>query len=253
MMPVFMKLGAKGIGPEIKKMQDAMLRLRYCAVPTVAALRGIALGGGCEIALHCARRVAHTETYMGLVEVGVGLLPAGGGLTFIARRAAELAAATPGVDMLALLREGFTAAATARVGTSAQDSRQLGYLIGGDLVVAHKDELLHVAIGQVKAMADSGWRPPIRTTFAAAGRSVIATIKAQLVGLRDGGFISAHDFSIGSLIADVVCGGAVDAGTPIDEGYLMALERQHFVALLDNPKSQERIMGLLQTGKPVRN
>jgi 3-hydroxyacyl-CoA dehydrogenase len=253
MLPVFMKLGPAGIAPEQKKLQDTMLRLRYAAVPTVAALRGIALGGGCEIAIHCARRVAHTETYMGLVEVGVGLLPGGGGLTYIARRAAELAAEVPGTDLLAFLRGGFTAAATAQVGTSAQESRKLGYLIAGDLIVPHKDELLHVAIGQVKAMADAGWRPPVRASFPAAGRSAIATIQAQLVGMRDGQFISAHDFHIASLIADTVCGGAVDAGTLIDETYLMALERKHFGALLAHPKTQERIMTLLQTGKPLRN
>jgi 3-hydroxyacyl-CoA dehydrogenase len=253
MLPTFMKLGAKGIEPEIKKLQDALLRMRYAAVPTVAAMRGLALGGGCEIALHCAKRVAHLECYVGLVEVGVGLIPGGGGLTYIARRAAENAAAANSTDLLAFVKDGFQAAATAKVGTSALESRQIGYLLDSDVVVAHKDELLFVAIAQVKAMAASNWRAPIKSLFSVAGHSGIATIKAQLVGMRDGQFISAHDFHIASLIADVVCGGEVEGGSLVSEEYLMALERKHFCSLLEHPKSQERIMGLLQTGKPVRN
>ncbi len=253
MLPTFMKLGAKGIAPEIQKLQDALLRLRYASVPTVAAMRGLALGGGCEIAVHCAKRVAHLETYVGLVEVGVGLIPGGGGLTYIARRAAENAAAANSTDLLAFVKDGFQAAATAKVGTSAIESRQLGYLLADDVIVAHKDELLFTAISQAKAMAASNWRAPLKGQFPVAGRSAIATIQAQLVGMRDGGFISAHDFHIASLIADVVCGGAVEAGSLVTEEYLMALERKHFCSLLEHPKSQERIMGLLQTGKPVRN
>ncbi|NWG73526.1 MAG: enoyl-CoA hydratase/isomerase family protein [Rubrivivax sp.] len=253
LMPVFMKHGSKGIAPEIKKLQDLLLAVRYAQVPVVAAVRGIALGGGNEIAIHCARRVAHMESYMGFVEVGVGLVPAGGGLTYVARRAAEQAAAAPGTDLLAFLREGYLAAAMAKVGTSALESRKLGYLVDGDVIVPHKDELLHVAIGQVKAMADAGWRPPLKTLFPVAGRSAKATIQAQLVAMRDGGQISAHDYHLGSLIADVVCGGDVDAGTLVSEEYLMTLERKHFCALLDHPKTQERIMGMLPTGKPVRN
>ncbi|WP_046110983.1 3-hydroxyacyl-CoA dehydrogenase NAD-binding domain-containing protein [Aquincola tertiaricarbonis] len=253
LMPVFMKSGGKGIAPEEKKLQDAMLRIRYAAVPVVAAVRGLALGGGCELAVHCARRVAAMESYVGLVEVGVGLIPGGGGLAYIARRAAEMAEKAPGVDILAFAKEGFTAAATARVATSALEARKLGWLLEDDIVVPNKDELLFVASQQVKAMAASGWRAPMKKLFPVAGRSAIATIKAQLVGMRDGGFISQHDFHIGSLIAEVVCGGEVDAGAMVSEDYLMALERKHFCALLDHPKTQERIMGMLQTGKPVRN
>jgi 3-hydroxyacyl-CoA dehydrogenase len=253
LMPVFMKMGSKGIAPEVKKLQDLMLRMRYAVVPVVAAMRGLALGGGCELALYASKRVAAMETYVGLVEVGVGLVPAGGGLTCIARRAAENAASAPGADLLGFLKEGFTAAATAKVGTSALESRAIGYLLDSDVVVPNKDELLHVAIAQVRAMSASGWRAPMKRLFPVAGRSAIATIQAQLVGMRDGGFISAHDFHIGSLIAEVVCGGAVDAGSLVSEEYLMALERKHFCSLLDHPKTQERIMGMLQTGKPVRN
>ncbi len=253
MMPVFMKEGSKGVAPVIKQLQDTMLRMRYAQVPVIAAMRGLALGGGCEIALYTAKRVAAMETYIGLVEVGVGLIPAGGGLASLARRAAEAAQRAPGVDLLNFFKDGYLAAASATVGTSALEDRKLGYLNDEDIIVAHKDELLHVASAQAKAMFDSGYRPPVKRLFPVAGRSGIATIKAQLVGMRDGAFITKHDFHLGSLIADVVCGGDVDAGTLVSEEYLMTLERKHFVSLLDHPKTQERIMGMLQTGKPVRN
>jgi 3-hydroxyacyl-CoA dehydrogenase len=254
LMPVFMKSGAKGIAPEEKKLQDAMLRIRYASVPVVSAIRGMALGGGCELAVHSAKRVAAMESYIGLVEVGVGLVPGAGGLTYIARRAAEMAAAgNAGADIFAFVKDGFTSAAMAKVGTSAIESRKLGYLLWSDVIVPNKDELLFVALQQAKALFDSGYRAPVRSVFPVAGRSAKASIQGQLVNMRDGGFISPHDFHISLLIADVVCGGDVDAGSLVTEEYLMALERKHFCALLEHPKTQERIMGMLQTGKPVRN
>jgi 3-hydroxyacyl-CoA dehydrogenase len=254
LMPVFMKLGAKGIAPEEKKLQDMMLRLRYAQVPVVSAIRGLALGGGCEVAAYSARRVAAMESYIGLVEVGVGLIPGGGGLAYIARRAAEMAAAgNANADVFAFVKDGFTSAAMAKVGTSAIESKKLGYLQDGDVIVPHKDELLYVATQQAKALFAAGYRPPVKRLFPVAGRSGIATIKGQLANMRDGGFISAHDFHISALIADVVCGGEVDAGSLVSEEYLMALERKHFCGLLEHPKTQERIMGMLSTGKPVRN
>ena len=254
LMPVFMKLGAKGIAPEEKKLQDMMLRIRYAQVPVVSAIRGLALGGGCEIAIHSARRVAAMESYIGLVEVGVGLIPGGGGLAYIARRAAEMAAAgNANADIFAFVKDGFTSAAMAKVGTSAIESKKLGYLQDSDVIVPHKDELLYVATQQAKALFAAGYRPPVKRLFPVAGRSAIATIKGQLANMRDGGFISAHDFHISALIADVVCGGEVDAGSLVSEEYLMALERRHFCGLLEHPKTQERIMGMLSTGKPVRN
>jgi 3-hydroxyacyl-CoA dehydrogenase len=254
LMPVFMKLGAKGIAPEEKKLQDLMLRVRYANVPVVAAIRGMALGGGCELAVHCAKRVAAMESYIGLVEVGVGLLPGAGGLTYIARRAAEMAnAGNANADILKFLTDGFTSAAMAKVGTSALESKKLGYLIDGDAIVPHKDELLYVASSQAKALFAAGYRPPLKRLFPVAGRNGIATIKGQLANMRDGGFASAHDFHISALIAEVLCGGDVDAGSLVSEDYLMALERERFCALLEHPKTQERIMGMLQTGKPVRN
>ena len=253
MLPGFMMGGAAAIDEAVAELQRVMRRLRYASVPVVSAVRGLALGGGCEMAVHSARRVAHMESYVGLVEVGVGLVPGAGGLTYIARRAAENAATSTGKDLLPFLTEGFTAAAMAKVGTSALESRKLGYLLESDVIVPHKDELLFVALNEAKALYQGGYRAPHKRQFPVAGRSGKATILGSLVNMRDGGFISQHDFHIASLIAGVVTGGDVEAGTLVTEEYLMTLERRAFCSLLEHPKTQERIMGMLSTGKPVRN
>lgn len=246
--------GMEGVAELGRSLHQAMLSIRYAQVPVVAAMRGLALGGGCELAVHCDRRVSTMETYMGLVEVGVGLIPAGGGLTYIARRAAEKAiAANATSDFLKFLSNGFGNAATAKVSSSALEAKEMGFMLDDDIVVPNRDELLHVAITQAKAMFDSNYRAPDKVAFPIAGRDMIATFKAQMVNMRDGGFISEHDFHICSRIADVVCGGDVDAQSLVTEEYLMALEMKHFGELLEHPKTQERITGMLKTGKPVRN
>ncbi len=249
----YVAVGMNAIEDAEQFLQQTMLRLRYAKVPVVSAVRGMALGGGCEIAGHSARRVVAMESYIGLVEVGVGLVPGAGGLTYIARRAAQAQARSTHKDLLPFLTEGFTAAAMAKVGTSALESRQLGYLLESDVIVPNKDELLFVALHEAKAMFAAGYRPPHKRPFAVAGRSGKATIQGQLVNMRDGGFISPHDFHIASLIAHVVTGGDVDAGTLVTEEYLMTLERRAFCSLLTYAKTQERIMGMLSTGKPLRN
>ncbi|MGV3497940.1 MAG: 3-hydroxyacyl-CoA dehydrogenase NAD-binding domain-containing protein [Hydrogenophaga sp.] len=253
MLPAFLAVGVAAIEDAEGFMQQTMLRLRYASVPVISAIRGMALGGGCELAVYSSKRVAHMESYIGLVEVGVGLIPGAGGLTYIARRAAENAATSTGKDLLPFLTEGFTAAAMAKVGTSAIESRSIGYLLESDLIVPHKDELLFVALNEAKAMFRAGYRAPHKRLFPVAGRSGKATVMGQLVNMRDGGFISQHDFHIATLIANVVTGGDVDPGTLVSEEYLMTLERQAFCALITNPKTQERILGMLNTGKPVRN
>ena len=259
MMPAFMSGGGKAVAPFEKALQDFMLSLRYSNVPSVAAVHGLALGGGCELAVHASKRVAAMESYVGLVEVGVGLIPGGGGLAYLARRAAELLEPSKGVsgqiggELMGFVKEGFQAAAMAKVATSAIEAKKFGYLIDGDVIVANKDELLYVAIAQAKAMFESGYRAPAKKLFPVAGRNVKATLQSSLINMRDGGFISQHDYLISSCIADVLTGGDVDGGTLVSEEYLHALERKHFCTLLDNPKTQERIMGMLSTGKPVRN
>ena len=255
-MPAFMMGGAKGIEPFVKKFQQGMLRVKYANVPVVAAISGIALGGGCELILHSAKRVAHVESYIGLVEVGVGLVPAGGGLKEAALRAADAAAAVgaPTGELLKFIGKSFENAAMAKVSGSALEARAMGYLKPSDTIVFNVFELLDTAKKEARALAAAGYRPPLRATqIPVAGRSAISTIKAQLVNMRDGNFISAHDFLIASRIAEVVCGGDVEAGSLVDEAWLLTLERRAFVELLGTQKTQERIMGMLQTGKPVRN
>jgi 3-hydroxyacyl-CoA dehydrogenase len=253
MLPTFMKGGAKAIEPEEKKLQDAMLRLRYANIPTVAAVSGLALGGGCELAVYCNKRVANLESYIGLVEVGVGLVPGAGGLVYGARRAAEERAAAPDTYLLQFLQKYFLNAGMANVAKSAIEARKMGYLLESDTIVFNAYELLYTAVREAKAMHDAGYRPPMKQLFPVAGRPGIATVMAQLTNMRDGSFISAHDFHLGKTIAEVMCGGDVEAGSMVSEEYLMGLERKAFCGLLTHPKTQERIMGMLQTGKPVRN
>jgi 3-hydroxyacyl-CoA dehydrogenase len=254
-MPAFMMGGAKGMEPFVKKFQQTMLRVKYASVPVVAAVSGIALGGGCELALHSAKRVAHIESYLGLVEVGIGLVPAGGGLKEAALRAATAASAVNATsDLLKFLQKSFENAAMAKVSASALEARTMGYLKPSDTIVFNVHELLDIARKEARALSAAGYRAPLRATqIPVAGRSAISTIKASLVNMRDGRFISDHDFLIASRIAEVVCGGDVEAGSLVDEEWLLTLERRVFIELLGTAKTQERIMGMLQTGKPVRN
>ena len=249
-LPLFMQGGAKAIDPVVKELQDTFMAMKYSNIPVVAAVAGMALGGGCELALHASRRVAAIESYIGLVEVGVGLVPAGGGLKEAAVRASNEA---KGTDILAFLKTGFTNAATANVSKSALEAKAMGYLKEDDVIVFNPYELLHVAKVEARAMFDAGYRPPLRKPVIATGRYGLATIKAQLVNMRDGGFISAHDFKLGEMIADIVSGGDIDQGSVVSEQWFLDKERRAFLELLSHPKTQERIMGMMQTGKPVRN
>ena len=250
MLPLFMSGGVKAIEPVVHHLQQAHQRLKYANVPVIAAVAGLALGGGCELLLHAAKRVASIESYIGLVEVGVGLIPAGGGLKEAAVRAAKDAR---GNDILQFLKDYMLAAATANVSKSALEARKLGYLKQDDVIVFNPYELLHVAKVEARAMFDSGYRPALPPQVEVVGRYGVATIMAQLVNMRDGGFISAHDFKLGQMIAEIVSGGVVEAGSVVSEQWLLDLERKAFMELLNHPKTQERIMGMMQTGKPVRN
>ena len=236
----------------IANFQATSMRLKHSLVPVVAAVRGMALGGGCEFQMHCARTVATLESYIGLVEAGVGLLPGGGGLKEIATRAGM--AAGPGGDVFAQLKPYFEAVAMAKVSTSAFEAKELGLLRKDDVVVFHAHELLHVAKAQARALAESGYRPPLPARqIPVAGDVGIATFKMMLVNMLEGRFASKHDYEVASHIATVLCGGAVDRGSLVDEDWLLRLEREHFVALAQMPKTQERIVHTLTTGKPLRN
>ena len=250
MLPLFMSGGVKAIEPEVAKLQQAHQAMKYANVPVVAAVSGLALGGGCELMMHASKRVASIESYVGLVEVGVGLIPAGGGLKEAAVRAA---ADAKGNDLLQFLKNYFMNAATANVSKSALEAKKMGYLGADDVIVFNAYELLHVAKIEARALFDAGYRPPLKALVPVTGRYGMATIMAQLVNMRDGGFISAHDYKLGAMIAEVVCGGDVEPGSLVSEQWLLDLERKAFMELLNHPKTQERIMGMMQTGKPVRN
>ena len=241
-----------GFEAMVANFQATSQRIKYSLVPVVAAVRGLALGGGCEFQMHSARAVAHLESYVGLVEAGVGLLPAGGGLKELAVRASQAAGA--GGDVFARLKPAFEAIAMAKVSTSALEARELGLLRADDIVAFNAHELLYIAKQQALSMAESGYRPPLPARrIAVAGDVGIATFKMMLVNMLEGRFISEHDFEIASRIATVLCGGEIDRGALVDEGWLLTLEREHFVALAQMPKTQARIAHMLKTGKPLRN
>ncbi|MFL6674758.1 MAG: 3-hydroxyacyl-CoA dehydrogenase/enoyl-CoA hydratase family protein [Massilia sp.] len=249
-LPAFMTGGAKAMDPMVRELQNTFMAMKYSNVPVVAAVAGLALGGGCEMALHASKRVASLESYIGLVEVGVGLVPAGGGLKEAAVRASLEA---KGNDILQFLKTGFTNAATAQVSKSALEAKAMGYLKEDDVIVFNPYELLYVAKVQARSMFDAGYRAPLRRPVTVTGRYGWATIRGQLVNMRDGGFISAHDYKLGDMIAEIVTGGDIDQGSVVSEQWLLDMERKAFIELLNNPKTQERIMGMMQTGKPVRN
>jgi 3-hydroxyacyl-CoA dehydrogenase len=241
---------------EFEKMvatfQATSMRIKYALVPVVAAVRGMALGGGCEFQMHSARTVFALESYTGLVEAGVGLLPAGGGLKEIATRAGL--AAGPGGDVFALLKPYFETVAMGKVSASALEAKELKLAREDDIVVFNQYELLHVARETARAMAEAGWRqklPPRQIPV--AGDVGIATFRMMLVNMLEGRFISEHDFEVSLRIATVLCGGNVDRGSLVDEDWLLKLEREHFVALAKMPKTQERIAYTLKNGKPLRN
>lgn len=235
----------------VEQFQATTQGLKYSMVPTVAAVDGLALGGGCELIMHCDRAVATLESYIGLVEAGVGLLPAGGGCKELALRAASDA---KGGDVSPFLQKYFKAAAMAEVGRSAELARELGYLRPADRIVMNRFELLEAAKAELRGLVASGYRPPLRPiSIPAAGRSAIATIKAFMVNMLEGGQISEHDYLIGSKIATVMCGGDVEAGSLVDEQWFLDLERRHFMELMATEKTQARIEHTLKTGKPLRN
>ncbi|WP_432720854.1 3-hydroxyacyl-CoA dehydrogenase/enoyl-CoA hydratase family protein [Jeongeupia wiesaeckerbachi] len=251
MGPAFMTGDFNAIENMVAEFQKASMAIKYAKVPVVGAAQGYAFGGGCEFLMHCARVVAAVETYIGLVEVGVGLLPAGGGCKEFALRASREA---KGGDILAVLKDYYMAMAMAKVGTSAEEGQQIGYLKESDIVLFNSNELLFVAQAQVRALAATGYRAPVKPkAFPVAGRTGAATIQGQLINMLEGGFISKYDYHIGVQIAEVVTGGDVDAGTLVNEEWILKLERERFMGLLKKGKTQERIMYMLENNKPLRN
>ncbi len=233
----------------VEQFQAVSQRLRYSYIPTVAAIHGLALGGGCEWLMHCDRVVANIESYIGLVEVGIGLIPAGGGCKLLAQRAAQQMPEDP----FKHLKNLYQTVALGKVSRSALEAKQLGFLRERDVIIMNPSELLYVACQQARSLAETNYYPPFSEPIKAVGRGGIANLKTQLLNMQEGGFISEHDYLIGSLLAEVICGGDIESHTEVSEQWYLNLEKRAFMQLLKNEKSQARAQYLLTTGKVLRN
>ncbi len=236
-----------------RRFQAAMRGLRRAQVPVVVAIRGRVLGGGAEIAVAGDRVQAAAETYMGFVELGMGLIPAGGGSTEMARRAAERDPGGTWSDAFPAFAQAFEAIATAKVSTSAADARRLGLLRPQDGTSADPDRVVADAVTVARALAETGYRPSLERPIRVLGRRGIAAAESLTHNQLAGGYVSAYDRELAVALARVMCGGDVAEGTEVSADHLLDLERETFLRLLGQAKTRDRIRGFLRTGKPVRN
>ena len=244
----------------IRQFQQATQLIKFSPKPVVCAPFNMALGGGCEVALHSAYRQAHAELYMGLVEVGVGLLPGAGGCKEMALRAIDSARTIrpdgrgESVELMEAMKKTFETVAMAKVSTSAVEAVKHGYMRESDGITMNRERLLSDAKAKALEMVELGYKTPVmRTDIPAPGENVLATLKLGVYLMREGEFITDHEVKIGNKVAEVLCGGAVSPGTPVSEQYFLDLEREHFKSLCGEKKTQERIAHTLKTGKPLRN
>ena len=237
----------------VTSFQQACQRTRYARVPVVAAPFGLVLGGGAEVVLGCQYTRAFAELYFGLVEVGVGLLPAGGGCMEMAARASARAPADPGADILGLVRDSFEAIGLAKVSTSAEEARDLGYLRPSDSISMSRETLIADARELVLGLARAGYRPPPPRQIRVAGGAAGATLQTAIRHLVHAHRASEHDLRVVGAMAKVLCGGDVPAGAVVSEQHILDLEKEAFLSLCGEPKTRERIQHMLQTGKPLRN
>jgi 3-hydroxyacyl-CoA dehydrogenase len=236
----------------VRAFQNTVTRCRFSSVPVVSAPSGLTLGGGCEISLHCDAIQAHAESYIGLVEVGVGLIPGGGGTKELTMRAAD--EFTPGDPELNTLQEYFMNIATAKVATSAEEARAMHILRDGDQITLNRKRLLTEAKHKVIDLYESGYTQPVeRKDIKVQGRSALAMFYAGISGMRYGDYISDHDMKIGQKLAFIMAGGDLSSPTYVSEQYLLDLEREAFLSLCGEPKTLERIQSILFKGKPLRN
>jgi 3-hydroxyacyl-CoA dehydrogenase len=243
----FLMEGPPALETMLTKFQNANLALRYAKVPVVAAVRGYAFGGGCEMLMHSDHVVACVESYIGLVEVAVGLIPGAGGCKELALRASQ--AQNPEKA----LQDSYKHVAMAEVAKSAFEARQIGYLRQSDTIIVNSDELLYVAKVHATALAESNYRAPLPQQFKVIGRPGIATIRMLLANMKEGQQISEYDYFISDRLADIMCGGQIDGNTVVDEEWVLRKERQVFMELVENEKTFQRIQHMLDTGKPLRN
>jgi len=238
----------------VRALQKAIMRLRYSAKPVVTAPYGLTLGGGCEIAMHGNKLRAAGETYIGLVEVGVGVIPAGGGTKEMTMRAMDSAAKAPDADPLAFLKKTFETIGMGKVATSAQEGRAFGFLRDSDAISMNGDRLIQDAKQEVLNLDAAGYvRPVERDDIMVLGESAQAAMKLALHMMKQGGFVSDHDVLIGKKLTKVMSGGDMNHKAFVSEQYLLDLEREAFVSLCGERKTQERIAAMLKTGKPLRN
>jgi 3-hydroxyacyl-CoA dehydrogenase len=253
MLAVALAEGAyEDIDMTVRAFQRATMAIKFAQVPVVAAPFNMTLGGGCEYALHAAAINAHAETYMGLVEIGVGLLPAGGGSKEMCLRAVALARKYD-TDVSSFIFKHFQQIGMAKVSMGAAELQEMGYMREGDSITMDMNRLIADAKQKVLALAVN-YRPKQKAqNVPAPGRSVAASIRSQLWNMKMGGFVTEYEAEMGGVIAGIITGGDVPAGTPISEDYLLQLEREGFLSLCGNKKTAERVQHMLKTGKPLRN
>ena len=249
----------------IRQFQSMTQAIKFSPKPVVVSAFGLCLGGGTEISLHAAARQPHAELYTGLVEVGVGLLPGGGGCKEMLLRAVDGAAAARGgkvsgdalagsIEMLEAIRRAFETIATAKVATSASEARGLGFLSESDRITMNRERVLSDAKARALELVRAGYEPPVpRTDIPAPGESLLATLRLGVHMMRQGDYVTDYEVKLGGKIAEVLCGGNITPGTPVSEQYILDLEREGFKSLCSEKKTQERIQYTLKTGKTLRN
>lgn len=237
----------------VKTLQNTNMRMRYFPKPIVVAPHGLTLGGGGEITMHASRVVAAAELYLGQVEIGAGVIPAGGGTKELLRRVVNPPMRVKDALSLPFLQKIFELVGEAKVATSAVEARQYGFLTPDDRIVMNRDHLLAEAKKEVLHMLDSGYAPPYREKIYAGGRDSLAALRTGINMFYEGGYITEYETQIGEKMVYVMCGGELSAPTWVDEQYILDLECEAFLSLCGEEKTQERMWNILRTGKVLRN
>jgi 3-hydroxyacyl-CoA dehydrogenase len=237
----------------VRKLQNLNMRMRYSPKPIVVAPAGLALGGGCEITMHASRVVAAAETYIGLVELGAGVIPAGGGTKEMLRRTVNPFMRLENAEPLVTLQRAFLQMGQAKVATSAEEARGMNILTSADRIVLNRDHLLSEAKKEVLHMVASGYKPPAPEMIYAAGRDALAAIRIGAWMFQEGNYITQYDHHIAGKLAYVMCGGELTRGQWVSEAYILDLEREAILSLFGEERTQARMWNILQTGKPLRN